>query len=349
MGKSTIILADNDEKFLAPLELKFLDELDDNVELEIITDTEYFRKYFSSPKSGKILLISEELYDDSLQKHDIDNIFVLTENIDEGGTEDLIITKIFKYTSPQDIFKQVTSLSPIDKSLHKEKETTVLLVYSASGGVGKTTLALGISSALEKSFNKVLYVNAQRLNSFQHYFSNQSTLPNSAVGEFANTSGNMFGRINHFIRNEGFDYLPPFSMALTSIELDFSVYAQMIESAKATKKYDVIIVDTDSTFDKYKTDLITLADKVFVVVNQSKSSVCATSSLLKNISCNDDKKYFFICNNFNESAANSLTTEENAQHFIVNEYVKHFDDFDSLKISDLAKKADIQKVSYLVI
>ena len=348
MGKTTIILADTDEKFLAPLEIKFLEELDDNAELEVITDPAFFEEYFSSPKSASVLLVSEELYTSALQRHTINNIFVLSENTEEGRTEDLIITKIFKYTSPKDIYKQVMALSPIEGGAGKQKETVVTLVYSASGGVGKTTIALSISQALAKTFNKVLYINAQLLNSFHHYLSNSATLPNSVVGEFTNTSGNLFSRISHVIRSESFDYLPPFSMALPSIGLNFSVYAEIIKSAKATRKYDVIVVDTDATFDKDKTDLITLADKVMIVVNQNRNSVFATSSLLKNISCNDNEKYYFICNDFKENESNALNSAVNLQHFMINEYVKHFDNFDELTITELGKEADIQKVSFLI-
>lgn len=350
MAKFTVILADTDEKFLTPLELKFLEELDDNAELEIITDPEYFKEYFSSPKTASVLVVSEELYQSELQKHNINSIFVLTEDMEEGGTtEDLGINKIFKYTSTKEIYKQVTALSPINADANKEKETVVVLVYSASGGVGKSTIALGISEALAKSFNKVLYINAQRINSFAHYLSNSSTIPNSAIVEFTNTSGNLYGRINHVIRNENFDYLPPFSMALASIGLEFSVYCDVVKSAKATKKYDVIVVDTDSAFDKDKADLITAANKVLIVLNQTNNSVCATNALLKNISCNDSEKYYFICNDFKEKESNALMSSYYQQNFIVNEYVRHFDSFDSMSLGDIAKQPDIQKVSYLVI
>lgn len=345
MSKSTIILADADANFLTPLEFKFLEELDDNAELEIITDPVYFNEYFLTPQSANVLVVSERLYSSELQKHNIGSIFVLTENIDEGGTEDLGITKIFKYTSTQEIYKEVISLSSLDNNGVNQKEPIIVLVYSASGGVGKSTIALGVSSALSKSFNKVLYINAQRINSFQRNLSNSAAIPNSSVSEFTDISGNMFGRINHIIRNEGFDYLPPFSMALPSIGLDFSVYAEFAKSAKASKKYDVIIIDTDCVFDKEKADLITLADKVIIVLQQTKNSVFATDMLLKNISCHDNEKYYFVCNDFREKESNALSFS----NYVINEYIRHFDSFDSMTISEIGKQQDIQKVSYLVV
>ena len=349
MAKPVIVLADTDENYLSPLEIKFLEELNDKIELEIITDSDYFNEHFSTPQNAEILVVSEDLYTNELNKQSISKIYVLTESLDEGGTEALDVKKIFKYTNTKEIYNQIMATSSITAKSKKEKETTVVLVYSAAGGTGKTTIALGISEALAKGFNKVLYIDAERINTFQYNLVNRAAMPNSVIPEFSNMSGNLFGRINHVIRTEGFDYLPPFNMALASCGLDVSIYTEIIKTAKTTKKYDVIVVDTDSVFDKEKAELITLADKVLIITGQDKNSVAATSILLKNISCNDTTKYHFICNNFQEDKANSISSTEIAHNLMINEYVKHIDDYDSLSVSDIAKQPDIQKVSYLII
>lgn len=221
MAKQVIIIADTDEKFVASLELKFIEELDENTELEIITDRDYFNEYFLSPKSAQAIVVDEDLYTPELKRHNVNKIFVLSESNDDGGTEDLEIEKIFKYSSPKEIYKQVISQGNIGTSNSSEKETVMALVYSACGGVGKSTVALGVSEALAKSFNKVLYINAQRINSFQHMLMNQATIPNSSVSDFSDSSSNIYGRISHIIRNENFDYLPPFGMAIASLGLIF--------------------------------------------------------------------------------------------------------------------------------
>lgn len=349
MAKQVIIIADTDEKFVASLELKFIEELDENIELEIITDRDYFNEYFLSPKSAQAIVVDEDLYTPELKRHNVNKIFVLSESNDDGGTEDLEIEKIFKYSSPKEIYKQVISQGNIGTSNSSEKETVVALVYSACGGVGKSTVALGVSEALAKSFNKVLYINAQRINSFQHMLMNQATIPNNSVSDFSDSSSNVYGRISHIIRNESFDYLPPFGMAIASLGMDFSLYADIIKSAKASKKYDVIVVDTDTTFDEAKADLITLADKVLIVLEQDKRSVFATGVLLKNISCNDSAKYFFVCNKFDDEKSNAITSGEIEHSFIINEYIKEFDNYDSMSLSDISNQPDVQKVSYLII
>ena len=138
-------------------------------------------------------------------------------------------------------------------------------------------------------------------------------------------------------------------MALSSLNLDATVFIELIKSAKTTKQYDAIIVDTDSVFNKKTADLITMADKVIITLNQTRHSVYATNMLLKNISCNDNEKYYFVCNDFDEDNPNALTMEEYKPNFMVNEYIKHFDKFDEKNLDDIAKESDIQKIAYLII
>ncbi|MDO5603009.1 MAG: hypothetical protein Q4G07_09600, partial [Oscillospiraceae bacterium] len=135
MGKPTVILADMDEQYLAPLEIKFLEELGDAIELEVITDPAYFREYFSQPQNADVLVVDEKLYTRDLQKHNISNVFVMTEQMDEGSTDDLSITKIFKYTSIKEIYSQIVSVDSggLKAETQKFKETIVVLVYSPTG------------------------------------------------------------------------------------------------------------------------------------------------------------------------------------------------------------------------
>ena len=55
MSKPLIIIADTDELYLQNLERKFLEEFDDQIELEIISDPVYFEQRFETPVSVEIL------------------------------------------------------------------------------------------------------------------------------------------------------------------------------------------------------------------------------------------------------------------------------------------------------
>lgn len=102
---------------------------------------------FSKPQRAEILILSDELYDPSLQKHNIGYIFVMTEQNEGSGTEELNINRLYKYTSVKEIFNEIVGKSK--GAFHIEKnerqETQIILVTSANGGAGKTTIAMGVS------------------------------------------------------------------------------------------------------------------------------------------------------------------------------------------------------------
>lgn len=351
MGKKRVILADTEENVLSALEIKFLYELDESVELEIITDARYFEELFSKPQNVDVLVCGESLFDLELKKHNIQDVFLLTESVEESGTADeLMVKKIFKYSSPQEIMNQVIYGSSGDlKNIKKlTKEPILVLVYSASGGTGKTTVAMGVCGSLVKSYNKVLYINAERINSFHRWLNNTASVPNSIASELATAKDDVFHRIRHAIRTEKFDYFPPLPFALSSLNLDVSIYEKLAISAKASGNYDVIVVDTDSVFDSAKATLITKADRVLMIVNQSKSAVLAMNELVRNMNCNDNEKFFFVCNGFDPQKSNALVEESIQTRFIVSEYIGYIKDIDSLMPAHLAGRADVQKTAALV-
>jgi len=157
-----IVIADEDEEYLTPLELKFIEELDDKAEIEVITTRDYLQSFFSTPRKVDILIINKSLYSDIFSKHDIENIFILTEEESDKENE------IYKYTSVKDIYNFVSgSVKTNTQELAAVKEgTKAILVYSPIGGSGKTALSLGISGIISKYRKKVLYISTESIQSF---------------------------------------------------------------------------------------------------------------------------------------------------------------------------------------
>ncbi len=352
MAKPRIIIADTDANYIIPLQLKFVEDFFSKVDLEIITDEEYFDELFASPQRADILIISDHLYSQSIQRHNISHIFVMNEQYEEEQTADLNVNHIFKYTSIKEIFNEITGKSADVLKLQKagKQETQVVIFYSASGGTGKTTAAIGVSASLTKNYKRVLYLNASRLQVFQHMLENSSAITASDV--YAKLSGagdKVYFDIRHVVRKEQFNYLPPFKAALMSLGLEYSVFEKIIVSAKNSKEYDFIIVDADVTFDEDKAKLLSIADKVVVVTNQTVASVISTNVLVSNINGAGADKYIFICNNFDKEADNALISPNIALKFTISEYIEHFNHYEKMKPSDLSKESSIQKIAFLII
>lgn len=352
MAKPRIIIADTDISYIIPIQLKFVEDFFEKVDIEIITDKEYYERLFSTPQKADIVIVSEDLYDISLQRHNIGNLFLMTEQYEDDQTGDLNVNRIFKYTSIKEILNEITvkSAGVLKIEKNRKQETQVVLFYSASGGTGKTTVAMGVSASLTKNYKRVLYINAARLQVFQQMLNNYSSITDAGVyAKLASATDEIYLDIKHVIRKELFSYIPPFKAALMSLGINYSVYEKIIISAKRSGDYDFIIVDSDVTFDEDKAKLLNIADKVIIIVKQTLASILATNILVSNINGSSTDKYVFICNDFDKEKDNALISPNVALKFSVSDYIEHFNHYDSMQPDDLSKESGIQKTAFLII
>lgn len=350
MKAPRIIIADTDIDYIIPLQLKFIESFLDKINLEIITDAQYLTELFSAPQKADVLVISEMLYASSIQRHNIAHVFIMTEQHKEEDSGNPDTKYIYKYTSIMEIFNEIIGQSAGSLNIETESklETQTALVYSAKGGVGKTTVAMGIAASLTKSYKRVLYINVEHLQSFQHILENQSPITSATVYSKLSGSDTLdYNDIKYVIRKEIFYYLPPFKTALMSLGLKYSLFEKIIASAKKSMDFDFIVVDTDTAFDDDKARLIDIADKVIIVTDQTEASVYATNLFVANINCSGDK-FIFICNNFDRETDNALIRQNIPLRFTVNDYIEHLAHYDKLKCSDFANDKGVQKVAFLV-
>ena len=111
MGKPRVVIADAEEAYLAALQQKFIETFFDRIDLEIITEKPYFDFLFSAPQKMVRLVVSEEFYSTSLQRHNIGKVFLMTEQPDRENTSDLTVTSIFKYTNIKEVFNEIIGSS----------------------------------------------------------------------------------------------------------------------------------------------------------------------------------------------------------------------------------------------
>ncbi len=350
--KPRIIIADTDIGYIIPLQLRFIEEFFDKIDLEIITDRNYFNSVFATPQKADILIVSEDLYESGLQRHSLGNIFLMMEQFEEESTNELNVNRIYKYTSIKEIFNEILgkSSNTFKISLNTKQEPQIIMVYSAAGGVGKTTIAMGIAACLTKNYKKVLYINASWLHSFQRVLENKSYISSNEVySVLMKMPETLYADIKHVLRKELFTYLPPFKASLMSIGLQYSVFEKIACSAKKSGEFDYIIVDADVGFDLDKASLIGIADRVLIITKQTAASVYATNALVESINGVKNEKYTFICNDFEPDKDNALISTVVPPKFAVSEYVEHIQHIDNLKPEELTLSSGINKASVLVI
>ena len=352
MSKPRMIIADTDITIIFPLQLRFVEDFFEQIDLEIITDPEYFDKLFSMPQKIDILIVSENLYSQSLLRHNIDNIFLMTEKYENGETDQFNVNRISKYTSTQEIFNEVTGKSTCLRDIASvaKKEPQIVVIYSAAGGVGKTTVALGMAGCLTQNYKKVLYINAARIHTFQTLINNQTPISNNSVYSLlTGDTADYYQGIKHVLRKESFTYLPPFKASLLSLGISYSVFEKIAFSAKKSGEFDFIIVDTNGEFDDENAALIGKADKVVIVTKQSVASVYSTNELVSNINGAGSDKYIFICNDFNKEVENALISPHLTPKFNVVEYIEHMPHYDNLKAEEFVNSIGMKRAGFLVL
>ena len=105
-----ILIADPELHYLLKLQTKFFQKLQDSYEIEIISDKNYFERVFSSPQNADCLIINEGWFDSRLEKHNIEHIVLLSDELVSLGAKSADITsglKIPRHTSIEEIFNQV--------------------------------------------------------------------------------------------------------------------------------------------------------------------------------------------------------------------------------------------------
>lgn len=350
MSKPLIVIADTDEKYLAALEYKFLSELDDEVELELISDKAYFGTFFQTPKTAEIVAVCETFYDRDLQRHNINNLFVLSENETSGSTEDLSVNHVYKYTGIKEIYNELMyrSRDKILKAGMDEKETRVISLYSAIGGSGKTGLGIGLAESLAQNHRKVLYINTESIQAFGMYLKDGSSMPKEGIRAIKDDLNHIYTNVRHFIRKEGFSYLPPFQMTLDALNLDFSIYQNLIGTAKESGEYDFIIVDIEAGYEKERIELLQKSDKVLLILMQDAASMKKTEYLLQNIEFRDREKYMLICNKYDDAKENAYVRRQMQAEFVLNEYIERAKE-PLVEAGQYAGLNGIQKLAYMFI
>lgn len=351
MGKPRIIIADADESYIAPLQSKFIETFFDKIDLEIITDPLYFQRLFASPQKMDILIVSEAFYSPELQRHNIGNFFLMCEQPSAASVEGSGVVEIFKYTNVKEIFNEIigSSAETLQIKTEMKKQTQTILVYSAGGGDGKTTIALGISSCLAMAHKKVLYIDAEFVQNFQFFLQNKTPISGEILSKFQLGNEHIFSDVQPFIRQELFSYLPPFHAAISAYNIDFSVFSYLIAQIKKENVYDFIIIDTDSAFSDDKGDQIDQADKILIVTKQDFYSVYKTNCMLKNINYSDTEKFVFLCNAFQSEYDNALLDSKSHATFMVNQYIHWIPECEKMRLEELAKIDGLQKIAYALL
>lgn len=342
-----IVIVDDDLSYSLPLQGRFLYDYFDFVEVEIITEKDYFDEFLTQLHKIDALIISEKFYKEDLNQYEIAHIFVLTEEQNMDLPETNQIHFMYKYTNLKGIYSQIVGICQMSSLNQKKKvETQMIVVTSAVGGVGKTTIALGMAKALGDMHKRVLYIEASDIQSFQYYLDNKEPIIRQDIyTKMASPSRTIYQEIKSEIREQGFSYLPPLRAAPMSFGISYDIFGMIGKSAKESGEYDYVIVDADVRFGEQKAKLLKACDRVLFVTDETRKARYSLKQLLMNIGNVHSNKYVYVCNKYDSH--NEEDDTDIAIH--IDEYVGILNPAEREILTKLAKNVGIRKVVFLLI
>ena len=348
MEKVRIVIADEQEAFVFPLQMRFIQEDIENAEYELITDVKYFDELFMLHQQIDILVVSERLYRKTLELHDISHVFVILEDQShESFYQNCVCFSIF--TNIQTIVSGIIGLAKdvFKDSTNTQQTTKVISIYSAKGGSGKTTVALALSALMSKNFKRVLYVNATQMQVQPLYFKNEARIKNHTLFDgLMEGLQSPYDLLKSYIKKNEFYYLPSLSSPLITLGLDFKVFTEFINGAKKDNQYDYIIVDVDNDYSDEKTKILGLSDKVIYLVLQNDAAVYATNLMIENFTTSSIDKFLFVKNQIGNQKILEMKIKPN---FIYANELSYCESVDESNIQPLKDDESMQKLMYMLL
>ena len=338
-----IVLADQDETYISYLEKKFTDVFGDSIDLYIITDISYMNHLFSTQQSFDVAVINENLFSPELSRHNFGSLFILCEEEDNAAKRQ---NGLYKYMSIGEVFDPILSISGLLTGAAQDKRAKIILLYSPSGGLGQTTLAAGICSALGKQFHRALFVGLDSLQTSSYLMQSPSFLPMSTQQSIQRKSQYVYQAVKPLIVSGIYDILPPFQNPLESVGVSSDAMLHMIKMIKESGEYDVIVLDMDIDFSTEITRLMAEVDQTVLITAQDAYSVHKLKCLMNSIDCSDNRRFTFVCTQYDSSKDNVLAEVEMIP---VCEYVVLDENLHPKNTEYLAEHRDINRLAQKVI
>ncbi|HEX3031991.1 MAG TPA: AAA family ATPase, partial [Bacillota bacterium] len=174
------------------------------------------------------------------------------------------------------------------KLLHGSRHSQLIGIYSASGGAGKTSVALGLAIALRKLGQRVFCLSLESLTTF--------TSALAATGNGAMThlllglreaAPNLAVRLDRHKTTDpehNLDYLEQPECSLELAEMTGEDVKRLLAELRNLGQYDSIVMDMDSAMDCRMLAALDCCDRIVLVQLPEPMSVFKTELFLKELS-----------------------------------------------------------------
>ena len=293
MRGTNLVIADRDIEYIELFKRYVREtEYDKKFAIKSFSTKENLEQYLHSETMTEILLIDIQLLSDNLLFNNVNTTILLSEKdiIDKEWKYPLV----YKYQPLNKLLSQVLGLfletKEESKKINNDYKTKVLSIYSATGGSGKTTLAVNTAKRLSLKGNKVFYLNLGLITSEEIFFSNSGTYDFSKILYYLkNNPKQVVSKIEMLKKYDvetKADYIESFVNANEIFDLRIEDVKLLIESIKLLDIYNYIIIDLEVSLQEYVIGALKESDYIIWLILddiQSIHKTTVTMNILKNL------------------------------------------------------------------
>ena len=300
---TSILICCPDEEYISELECAFVRTLKATVQLDFITNEEYYLRFMQESNPVDVLILDEQWVD-------LNPVYAARRTIYITERDVLSPDTINKLDGPSAIIKCLdpSLLAQPDES--DTPSTKILDVFSSLGGCGKTVAALGIAQALSTARHNVLYINADYLQSFHEILSPDSCnyLSSEAILLLSGDASVAADRLSSLIGNCGFDYLLPLDKAIPLYQFDDGLFYDFCSAVASRNTYDYIVLEHPTILSRKSLSRLGQASQLFYVTRQDSFSVLRFQHMLRSLG-SVEEKCMLVYGWYREDCVDAFDTE----------------------------------------
>lgn len=320
MKQKRIVIVCLDEEYIQSLEYKLTEAFGADNRVEFITDYEYFRDFLGSFQEIDLLLVQEDLYREAVAGQSLKEVYLLTENEDKAGLEKGGQRYIYKYSSIRKMLDVMDAHFQDRPGAGGQENTKLVSVYSVNGGSGKTTVSVGIAAALAADGFKVLYMNSECFQDYRLLLGDRDVMPNEIGYRYALDSERIFQEMSAYMKQDAFEYFPPFRKPLASYQITPEAIFKQVEEICKQKKYDYLILELSSEMNQKKMEILKKSARIVLVTLQHAHAV-EKLQLLTDELTELPGQCVLLCNRFDAGKEDCLKDSSAAKRYEISEYV----------------------------
>lgn len=314
-----------DEAYVGTIEYKLAEILNDKADLEFITNEAYLIEFLHNDRQTDILLMPKKY--ENLLNEQFKNVKIiwLTEDKELSASGNNYGEEyMYLYTSVRSMIDQMDANFLKEISTGTKNGTQIVSIFSVSGGCGKTMAALGITYALAKEGNKVLYVSTESMQDYKFYKQDVKEIT-SDFGYQCAVDMEMAKRcVLNEIEHGDIDYLRPFSVLPMSYQVGVDKYFELINGIIESNIYDYIVVELSKEIEPKKITFMQKGHRTVLVTRQGEYEVLRLADFINNIT-KFSAMPLIVCNRFDRDKLDYLQKSELTKRCEVAEYIMEAD------------------------